>query len=256
MDKTKLQLINRRFLRYNPPEAEKDYFLAVVSKIINKSPLKDNLVFKGGTALNHCYLDQLRFSEDLDFTSLDRSINPSEVREVLESGNVFKVKKDYLSKATIKIERLLYTGPLQQTNSLKIEIDFAQNVILPAKEMEYKNVWGLDVKVNVMDIREICAEKIRAMSDRARYRDFYDFYQIIKNFDIKLKEIIELIKQKEIRKPITKKSIMQNWQLAKQDKQSEQGRVYYKEDVTEEDIEKTIIRLPFVACRQRLAISH
>ena len=49
---------------------------------------------------------------------------------------------------------------------------------------------------------------------------------------------------------------MQNWQLAKQDKQSEQGRVYYKEDVTEEDIEKTIIRLPFVACRQRLAISH
>lgn len=39
-------------------------------------------------------------------------------------------------------------------------------------------------KVRVMDIREITAEKIRAMSDRIRYRDFYDFAMILKKLAI------------------------------------------------------------------------
>lgn len=43
---------------------EKDYFLALVSKIIRESPLIEKLVFKGVTALYHTYLPQLRFSED------------------------------------------------------------------------------------------------------------------------------------------------------------------------------------------------
>lgn len=245
LDKTQLQLINRRSLRYGLAEAEKDYFLAIVSKIINESPLKEKIVFKGGTALHHCYLDQLRFSEDLDFTSLDREITLEQVKDVLESVEFFKVRDEYVSKATIKIQRLLYTGPLQQTNSLKVEIDFIQNVVLPAKVMEYKNVWGLTVKVSVMDIREICAEKIRAMSDRLRYRDFYDFYQIIKNFDTKLDEIVGLMKKKEIREPISKEKILKNWQVIRQDKQAQYSSIYYKEDVSDEEIEKTIQKLIF-----------
>lgn len=245
LDIAQLQLINRRSLRYGLADAEKDYFLAIVSQLIFESSLKEKVVFKGGTALHHCYLDQLRFSEDLDFTSLDRTITSEEVNSVLESGNVFKVKKQYVSKATIKTERLLYTGPLRQPNSLKVEIDFIQNVVLPAKEMKYHNVWGLDVTVKVMDIREICAEKIRASSDRARYRDFYDFCQILKNFTIDLEEIVKLVKQKEIRKMISKNSIGQNWQLAKQDKIADKGRIYYKEDVSEEEIERVLNKLPF-----------
>lgn len=244
-DKTQLQLINRKSLKYGLSDAEKDYFLAVVSQIIFESSLKDKIVFKGGTAIHHCYLDQLRFSEDLDFTSLERNITPEEVKKVLEGAEFLRIKKEFVSRATIKIEKLQYSGPLQLPNSLKVEIDFIQNVILPAKEMEYKNVWGLNVKVNVMDIREICAEKIRAMSDRLRYRDFYDFYQILKNFDLNLDEIVELMKKKEVRVPISKKKILQNWQTVQKDKQAEYSRVYYKEDVPDEEIEQAIQILPF-----------
>ncbi|UCC40275.1 MAG: nucleotidyl transferase AbiEii/AbiGii toxin family protein [Candidatus Aminicenantes bacterium] len=43
-------------------DAEKDYFLAVILKMIYNSFLADSLVFKGGTAIHHCYLEQLRFS--------------------------------------------------------------------------------------------------------------------------------------------------------------------------------------------------
>jgi hypothetical protein len=48
-----------------------------------------------------------------------------------------EVKKDYVSWATIKIEKLQYSGPLGQPNSLKVEIDFLQNVILPPIEIDY-----------------------------------------------------------------------------------------------------------------------
>lgn len=42
LTKAQLQIINRRSnLRYPLDVAEKDYFLALVSKIIHESPLKD-----------------------------------------------------------------------------------------------------------------------------------------------------------------------------------------------------------------------
>ena len=70
----------------------------MVSKIIYSSSLKDKLVFKGGTAIHHCYLPQARFSEDLDFTSIDRSITLEEVKAVLESQDFLEVKKESASK--------------------------------------------------------------------------------------------------------------------------------------------------------------
>lgn len=240
MTRRELEVINKKELRYPLMVAEKDYFLVLVSKIIYDSPLRDKLVFKGGTALHHCYLPQMRFSEDLDFTSLDRDLKPEDVKKVFELYDFLSVKKEYVSKATIKIERLTYSGPLGQPNSLKLEIDFIQNVVLLAKDLPYNNIWKVDTKVRAMDIREIAAEKIRATSDRARYRDFYDLLQIFKNFKLDLEEIIDLIKQKEVRKPISQESILANWKIAKQEKSGEVQRIYYSEEAGDEEIEKMI----------------
>lgn len=251
LTKRELEIINRKNLQYPLAIAEKDYFLAIVSKIIYDSPLCDKLIFKGGTALHHCYLDQMRFSEDLDFTSRDRNIKIEDVKKIFEPYDFLEIKKEYVSKATIKLERLMYDGPLGQLNSLKVEIDFAQNVILPAKNLEYKNIWKVDTKVSVMDIREITAEKIRATSDRARYRDFYDLFWILKNYKIDPKEIIELIKQKEVRKSISQESIRANWEIAKQEKIGESQSIYYSKEVTDEEIEKMIsdINMPTIDIR-------
>lgn len=243
MTRRELEVINKKELQYPLAVAEKDYFLALVSKIVYDSPLRDILVFKGGTALHHCYLKQMRFSEDLDFTSLDRNITLEDVKKIFEPYEFLFVKKDYVSNATIKIERLTYNGPLGQANSLKLEIDFIQNVVLPAKDLAYNNIWKVDTKVRTMDIREIAAEKIRATSDRARYRDFYDLFQIFKNFQPNLKEIVGLIEQKEVRKTISKDSILANWKIAKQEKSGEVQRIYYSEEVEDEEIEKMIKRL-------------
>ncbi len=112
--------------------------------------------------------------------------------------------------------------------------------------MEYENVWGLNVKVKVMDIAEICAEKIRAMSDRLRYRDYYDFYQILRNYAISLDEVRELVKKKEIRQPISKEKILRNWQVVSKDRKTEYSRVYYKEDIPDKSLERAINKLPFL----------
>ncbi len=49
-------------------------------------------------------------------------------------------------------------------------------MVLPGKEVQYENVWNVPISLIVMDVGEILAEKIRATSQRARYRDFYDLY--------------------------------------------------------------------------------
>jgi predicted nucleotidyltransferase component of viral defense system len=217
-----------------------------VLQLIANSKLGKTLVFKGGTALHHCYLDQYRFSEDLDFSTNQVSINIKEVRKIFTDVDYLQIKKDYLSRATIKIEKLQYIGPLVQPNSLKVEIDFLQNVVLPSQKLTYNNVWGINFNVAVMDIREICAEKIRAMSDRARYRDFYDLFLVLDTYDINLKEVVELVKKKEIRQLIAKNKIEKNWQIVLTQKQQEMDQIYYSREVEDSAIKAMIRSLPLV----------
>jgi predicted nucleotidyltransferase component of viral defense system len=240
LSKPQLQIINRRnSLRYPLDTAEKDYFLALVSKIIHESPLKAKLVFKGGTALHHTYLQQLRFSEDLDFTAIS-AITLDEIKDVFAEHDFLEVKESFVSDFTIKISRLKYSGPLGNPNSLKIEIDYAQNVILPACEKEYQNVYGVRTMVSVMDLREIMAEKLRAASGRARYRDFYDIAMILNEYKMNFCEILDLVRRKEIRETISQKSILQNWEIAKQEKGKGVDIIVYTKEISDEKILESI----------------
>ncbi len=246
LTRQQLEIINRRTLKYPLAIAEKDYFLALALKIMAQSSLGDTLVFKGGTAIHHCYLDQYRFSEDLDFSANQKPITLKAMRAVFDSTDYLSIKKEYLSGATVKIEKLQYTGPLIQPNSLKVEIDFLQNVLLPPQTMQYKNVWGIESVVRVMDVKEIAAEKIRTMSDRARYRDFYDLFLLLEKYPLNLTEIVDYIKQKEIRKSITKTSILKNWIVIGTQKEAEMTQIYYSRTVYDKQIKAMIDSLPFV----------
>jgi predicted nucleotidyltransferase component of viral defense system len=45
---------------------ERDYCIAWFLIGLSRSPLREKIVFKGGTALRRCYFSEYRFSEDLD----------------------------------------------------------------------------------------------------------------------------------------------------------------------------------------------
>ena len=244
LSRQQLELLNRKSFRYPLQIAEKDYVLALVLQLISRSPLGKKLIFKGGTSLHHCYLKQQRFSEDLDFSTGKLPISFEEIQEVLTGVNYLSIKKHYQSTATMKIERLLYTGPIGFPNSIKIDIDVLQNVLLPVQEILYRTVWGIEFPVRVMDIREICTEKIRAMSDRARYRDFFDFYLILNTHKLDLQEILGYVHQKEIRKPITKANILQNWKITEEQKEVEKKVIYYSHPIDDSLIEKMLNELP------------
>ncbi|OGH88359.1 MAG: hypothetical protein A3J93_04885 [Candidatus Magasanikbacteria bacterium RIFOXYC2_FULL_42_28] len=240
-----LEIINRKTLKYPLHIAEKDYFLTLVLQIITQSTLQDTLIFKGGTALHHTYLEQHRFSEDLDFSANQKPVELEELRNIFSGIDYLNIKKDYLSGATVKIEKLQYTGPLIQPNSLKVEIDFLQNVLLPPQTLKYNNVWNIDFEVKVMNIKEICAEKIRATNDRARYRDFYDLFLILEKYQLDLNEIARYIKQKEIRKPLTKNNIKNNWAMIGAQKEIEMSQIYYSRMIEDGEIMAMIETLPF-----------
>ena len=243
--KPQLQAINKKTLKYPLDIAEKDYFLTLAVKLIAESNLRDILVFKGGTALHHCYLPQYRFSEDLDFTALDPTIGPEAVNAALVGDGPFTLKRQFTSPATIKVERLGYAGVLAQPGAIKVEIDRLQNVVLPPVGVSYANVWQVPVTVMTMDIREICAEKIRAASTRARYRDFYDLYLILEGFTLDLAEIIELLKQKEVRAPITHAAMRLNWQRASKESANDLRSIHCTRQVEPQAIQSLVEQLSF-----------
>jgi len=200
--------------------------------------------------LHHIYLPQLRFSEDLDFSSNAEKIELDDVKNIFAGFDFLEIKKEYVSGATVKIEKLQFIGPLSQANSLKVEIDFLQNVVLSPLKLEYENEYGVQTLVRVMDIREIAAEKIRAMNDRVRYRDFYDFAMIVKKLDVDMIEVVDLVRRKEIRKTISKKNILENWKLAKQEKQHEFASIYYSEELDDSEAEVILKSLDFIEIKK------
>lgn len=82
------------------------------------------------------------------------------------------------------------------------------------------------------------------MSDRARYRDFFDMYLILKTHQLDLREILGYVHQKEIRKPITKASILRNWKLTGEQKEAEKQAIYYSQPIEDSLIEGMLKGFP------------
>ena len=53
---------------------DKDWMLAhFLNAMYSFKDIRQNFIFKGGTCLKKCYFEDYRFSEDLDFTLLDKN---------------------------------------------------------------------------------------------------------------------------------------------------------------------------------------
>src|SRR3990172_8973255 len=65
---------------------EKDYHLTNILHKISEKKIKD-LVFKGGTCLNKCYLGFYRLSEDLDFVLNQdvKGLSKTQIKKILDN---------------------------------------------------------------------------------------------------------------------------------------------------------------------------
>jgi len=236
LDRSQLEILNKRGPKYNLQDAEKDYFLAVILSILYSSGLKDTLVFKGGTAIYHCYLEQIRFSKDLDFTARTK-LKLSDIEDLFSGFEIFKLKDKEEKKFGLAFS-VQYRGVLTQPDTIEVDINTNQKVLLEPRIMEYKNYYGVKLSCPVMDKLEIFAEKIRTLNDRARPRDPYDLVILQKKLGLKLDEGLTLLTKKEMFRPLDKERISDNLRISQERFEDEMEELYYREPVSKIEIKK------------------
>lgn len=206
---------------------DKDYVLGLfLNSFYSFGNNRKLFVFKGGTCLRKCYFPDYRFSEDLDFTLLDKSflIDKSFFEQIAKqceahSGIRFEVRT-FENKRFKDEEKgykcvISFWGANHSQNqapapkerwATKIEIDisFDEEILFPVSQINIIHPYSDLVKINtdeipVYSLAEILTEKIRAFYQRSYKapRDFYDVWYLLNHVQFEDWENIGTILQKK-----------------------------------------------------------
>lgn len=192
-------------LGMNPSALGKDYALGWLLFGICKSPIGGKLVFKGGTSLSKVYYpNDWRLSEDLDFTLLEDldqkslgKILETDVPEIIRDGTSMETRfkdRPHYNKGYLQ-GKLQYEGPLGK-DTVKIEITreetrYPFEICRVPKAYDYP-----DFEVQAYSKDEILAEKMRAIIQRGKIRDYYDVWRLLKKGNFEKDRIREMFLEK------------------------------------------------------------
>ena len=190
MRKTNLYYEEKEYLQY--------IFLNAISKYA------DDFVFKGGTCLRICFGFE-RASEDLDFST---SLKINELKkivhkclkdfELLSIGYEIYSEKEFEGnlRFEIRFKGPLFQGNNRSTNTLKIDFNKRKVKNKTVKVVQKLFSDAPLFSIIVLGEKEILAEKIRALINRAEPRDLYDVWMLL-NQGIKIDKKILFVKLKE-----------------------------------------------------------
>ncbi len=136
-------------------------------KMVQECGFLEKYVLVGGSALA-LYVCH-RKSEDLDFFTYDDSFDKKEIFEYIQGFE----NKEVLHQSDEQIDVLL--------NGVKVTFFNAKWKFLKPQKVE---------KFNLASLESISAMKVNVMFLRAKYRDYYDLYFLVKE-GMSLKEIFE-----------------------------------------------------------------
>lgn len=192
-------------------------FLSQWYQVSNAGKLR----FKGGTCLRKCYFGDYRFSEDLDFTA-ESHIRPTELQSLVRNtvdavGDTFGIDLE-IKPARFEIVndeygfesyqvRLYYRGPLSRggdPRAIRLDVSQDEYLGLPAVNKEIIHPYGdrrvlAGVLAPCYDLREMMAEKLRALSGQRRYaiaRDLYDIHQLLYRENVSLTDVQPMLSKK------------------------------------------------------------
>jgi predicted nucleotidyltransferase component of viral defense system len=190
---------------------QKDYALSYLLAGIAQTPgLGEKIVLKGGTALKKLYYPDYRFSEDLDYSTLELGIIPNGnelldaavacMADLLQDRGPFEAQVEPL---TLRLPhpggqmaytvRVRFPDQRQALCRLKVEITVDEPVLLQAKEHTILHGFSEPFETGVLGyaLEEIVAEKLRALlQSREKLtsrgwgasrvcRDYYDLWWIL-----------------------------------------------------------------------------
>ncbi len=183
---------------------ENDYVLGwLLWGISQNTKLKLSWVLKGGSAIKKCYVDNHRYTQDLDFTVLPGGLwKPEELFPIFEeitkqvseaSGINFNLQdpKFVVRPHGESCEgRIYYVGPRGNPNptAIKLDITQAEDLIHPPTlrtiSHPYSDSFPNHAQVYCYSLEELFAEKIRSLEERARPSDLYDIIYLFRRSDL------------------------------------------------------------------------
>ncbi len=152
------------------------------------------MAFKGGTGIRKAYIDNYRFSDDLDFTLLEKTDFKDLTNKIKEAIQNVKNASGISFLDDIKSEEVkngfvinVYFRILRSTgNPLKIKMDITKKeneiIIKPTLKKNINHLYSdkINGQINVYTLEEMFAEKVRSLFERTRPRDLYDVWYLNK----------------------------------------------------------------------------
>ncbi len=188
---------------------DKDWVLGhFVNAIYLLDGWKDKLIFKGGTCLHKCYIEDYRFSEDLDFTSVDPEFELTkkmlnQLCEQIFEQAVIQTQIDFFrpllfnETLTGYESKIKFWGanhprnqeppsPERWTSSIKVEIILYEKMMFATEKKNIIHPYSdkkiiADTQANCYSIEEVITEKLRALIQRAYTapRDYFDIWYLV-----------------------------------------------------------------------------
>lgn len=191
---------------------DKDWALGhFIDAIFSIPELKQKLIFKGGTCLKKCYIPDYRFSEDLDFTSIDKNFiltrkHLNDITALLKKRVEIPTNLDSLKELRYEDKLTGYEAiikfwgsdhkrneppppPQRWLTKVKIEIILYELLLFPVSKRDVTHEYSDKLTENALQIpcysiEEVLAEKMRSLIQRSYSapRDFYDIWYLSKHF--------------------------------------------------------------------------
>ena len=203
---------------------DKDWILGHFLNAMFAFPdISENFVFKGGTCLKKNYFEDYRFSEDLDFTLLNKAFVIDELffKKVIELAEQNSGAKFYLKNIKPQMHKdkpqgyevtILFWGAFHKPNQavlpvnrwqtkIKLDISFTEQILMKPEQKQifhsYSDYEIIQSIVPAYPLNEVVTEKLRSLMQRNRPRDIYDLYYLSEIIEINdYAYILNLLKQK------------------------------------------------------------
>jgi len=202
----------------DPMLVDLDYVLGCFLASLYNQSWAETLIFKGSTCLRKCYYADYRFSEDLDFTAIQRLGAQDLKEQVMEvirvAEDVWQIDfsarparvdtlEDEYGKETYQV-RIYYRGPLRRggdPRAIRMDVTADERVVFQRSRRAIIHPYSdkellSNVQVLCYDLLEVLAEKIRALVGQRRYaiaRDLYDVSQLLERTVVDLDHLVEAL---------------------------------------------------------------
>jgi predicted nucleotidyltransferase component of viral defense system len=179
---------------------EQDLIISrALCELYSEPKIRETLAFRGGTSLQKIFFNKPeRYSEDIDLVQIPKE-KMGDVATLVRSKLEPWLGKPQVDKKqgrfTIRFRFDSTEQPVQKLK-LKVEINIAEHFSVFGHESKpfsmKSDFYSGDCEITTFGIEEIMGTKLRALYQRKKGRDLFDFFCVFKNFpDLSNEKVVQ-----------------------------------------------------------------